>query len=61
MADRKWTILLVGDERTEVRQFRLSRDVVRSGLALLLLTFSLLVTLITQVSIRINAPRQETN
>ena len=60
MADRKWTILLVGDERTEVRQFRLSREMVRSGIALLLVTFSLLVTLTTQISIRINAPRQET-
>ena len=60
MADRKWTILLVGDERTEVRQFRLSRDVVRSGIALLLVGFSLFVTLTTQISIRINAPRQET-
>ncbi len=56
MADRKWTILLVGDERTDVRQFRLSREVMRSGIALVLVLFSLLVTLSTQILIRISAP-----
>ncbi|MEX2281435.1 MAG: M23 family metallopeptidase [Gemmatimonadota bacterium] len=61
MADRKWTILLVGDERTEVRQFQLSREMVRSGIALLLLSFSLFATLTTQILTRVNEPRQTHN
>jgi septal ring factor EnvC (AmiA/AmiB activator) len=58
MANSKWTVLVVSDENTSVRQFRLSREMVRSGIALLLLTFSLLVTISTQILVRMSGPQQ---
>jgi murein DD-endopeptidase MepM/ murein hydrolase activator NlpD len=45
MARRQWTLLFVSDDRTAVRQFRLSRELVRASVAAALLVFSLFASL----------------
>ena len=58
MAHRTWTILLVADDSIEVRQFRLSREMMRSAIALIVVTFCLVVALTAQVLVRLDGPRQ---
>jgi murein DD-endopeptidase MepM/ murein hydrolase activator NlpD len=45
MARRHWTLLLVSDDQTQVRQFRLSRELVKGAIAVVLIAASVLVSL----------------
>jgi murein DD-endopeptidase MepM/ murein hydrolase activator NlpD len=40
MARREWTVVIVADDEAPVRQFRLSREAIRIGLALVLFIFA---------------------
>jgi murein DD-endopeptidase MepM/ murein hydrolase activator NlpD len=51
MASRRWTLMLVPDDDTTVRQFRLSRESLRVALALMVLTTAALAALVTLVLI----------
>jgi murein DD-endopeptidase MepM/ murein hydrolase activator NlpD len=63
MARRQWTLLFVSDDRTTIRQFRLSRELVRASIAGALLLLSLLTSLaigfIVQEGSRARADRLE--
>jgi hypothetical protein len=45
MARRHWTLLLVSDDQTQVRQFRLSQELVKGAIAVVLIAASVLVSL----------------
>lgn len=44
MARRQWTLLIFSDDQSRIRQLRISRDLVRMGMAGTLLIFSLLTS-----------------
>lgn len=58
MARRQWTLLLVSDSETKVRQYRFSRDSARLGIAVVLITISVLSSLATTLVVRVRAPQQ---
>jgi murein DD-endopeptidase MepM/ murein hydrolase activator NlpD len=47
MASRQWTVVLVPDEESAVRQFRLSRELIRATVALALLLIGGIITVAT--------------
>jgi murein DD-endopeptidase MepM/ murein hydrolase activator NlpD len=55
MARREWTVVIVSDEDTRVRQFRLSRELVRMGIALALLLIATLSSVATAFMVRSGA------
>jgi hypothetical protein len=57
MGRRQWTLLLVSEsDTTNVKQYRFSREVVRLGIAVVLLTVSTLSSLATAFAIKQRAP-----
>jgi murein DD-endopeptidase MepM/ murein hydrolase activator NlpD len=58
MSRRQWTLLLVSDNETKVRQYHFSREMVRLGVALALVTVSALSSLGTAIVVKHRAPRQ---
>lgn|GEM_PF-126831 len=60
MARKKWTILVVADEQTAVRQFKLTREMVRGAIAAALILFSVAVSTTTSVFLKLRGPRETT-
>jgi hypothetical protein len=59
MARREWTVVIVSDDEAEVRQFRLSREVIRISIALGLFLFAGLTTLATALLVGVGASRAD--
>lgn len=59
MARRHWTLVLVADEETAVRQFRLSREMVRLAVAGVLFLFAGAGWLVASVLLSVGAGRAE--
>jgi hypothetical protein len=59
MARREWTVVVVSDDDAPVRQFRLSREAVRIGLALALFAFAGLTSLATALLVGAGASRAD--
>ncbi|MGQ0814760.1 MAG: M23 family metallopeptidase [Gemmatimonadota bacterium] len=57
MGRRQWTLLLVSDSESNVRQYRFSREVVRLGLAIMLVAVSALSSFTTTLIIKQRAPK----
>src|SRR5207237_1674047 len=60
MTRRQWTLLFVSDDETGVRQYRLSRDVVRLAVAILFVGISALSSLSTAFVMKHRQPEQTT-
>ncbi|MGQ0560293.1 MAG: M23 family metallopeptidase [Gemmatimonadota bacterium] len=58
MGRRQWTLLLVSDNEIGVRQYRLSREVVRLGIAVILVCVSALSSVTTAFIVKRRAPRE---
>jgi hypothetical protein len=59
MASRQWTVVVMADDETSVRQFRLSRELLRMSVALLLFAVAGLTTLGTAVVLQAGAGRTD--
>lgn len=56
MGRRQWTLLLVSDTETSVKQYRFSREVVRLGIAIVLVAVSALSSLATTFVVKQRLP-----
>ena len=56
MGRRHWTLLLVSDQETGIKQYRFSRDVVRLGIAIVLVAVSALSSLATTFVVKRRLP-----
>lgn len=60
MSRRQWTLLLLTDDDTRTRQYRFSREVIRLGIALVLVAVSALSSVATTLILKQHAPQQAT-
>lgn len=57
MGRRQWTVLLVSDRETGIKQYRFSREVVRLGIAIILVAVSALSSLATTFVVKRRLPQ----